>query len=225
MSSTDGKNKNVVTFSRVLIVVVLLAVTVFSFSCIKGKIGHKQEQNHLLETPLPDFSESPESELLVNLLMGGTLTDIQFEELEWASLTVKYWLFNPDRSYSPGRVITISDKETIKKLNRSFATESETAVWYATDPRLRLTLPNGQQWDMDMSHPNRISCSQTDNNKNACVVALKDTRFYEELREICFEHEKTITPNVVIDNIVLCNGGLGHDIMEIKKPYSPMENQ
>ena len=225
MSSEILKSKKTTWFLRSIPALLLCSFVVFLSSCIWNKPDSKQEQNDTLEPQKSDVTPpnqlSDLSSFDLSSLVVGTLNDIRFEQLEWTSLTVKYWLFNPDRSYSPGRVITISDRETIQKLNHSFATETVRAVSYATDPRFILTLTNGQQWDINMPHPNRISCSQTDNNMNACTIVLGDIQFYERLREICFEHEKTITPDVIIENIVLCNGGIRNDIIEKKVPYSP----
>ena len=219
MSSSTKKCSVFAQFLRITVVIILCATICLLYSCVTNRSDQKPEQSEVTETTIP-VSPKPNRMFNLDFLIVGTLNDIRFEELEWASLTVEYWLFNPDRSYSPGRVITISDKETIKELNHSFATKSVEAVSYATEPRLQLTLSNGQQWNIDLRHPNRIACCQTDNTKNACVIFLNDTLFYEKLRNICFEHEKTVTPDVIIDNIVLCNGGIRNDIIEMIVPYS-----
>ena len=222
MSSEILKSKKAAWFLKAICAIIFFVFIISLYSCNLNKSVLKQKQDDMveLETPQPNIPQ-PNRMFNLDFLIVGTLNDIRLEQLEWTSLTVKYWLFNPDKSYSPGRVITISDREAIQKLNYSFATKSVSAMSVANHPRFVLTLTNGQQWSIDMPHPNRIYCCQTDNNKNACVIILSNTQFYERLREICFEHEKTITPDAIIDNVVLCDGGIRNDIIENKVPYSP----
>jgi hypothetical protein len=226
MSSSIPKCNLLALFLKITVAVFFCVITLSLHSCAANRSGQNLEQNDVTENDVAETanSDSPKPNRMINLdfLIVGTLNDIRLEKLEWASLTVKYWLFNSDRSYSPGRVITISDMETIRELNHSFATKSVAASIMANQPRFVLTLTNGQQWSLDMSFPNWISCCQIDNTKNSCYITLSNTQFYEKLREICFEHEKTITPDVIIENIVLCNGGIGNEIIETKVPYSPL---
>ena len=151
---------------------------------------------------------------------GCLKSSYNIETQDWDSLKVGYWLVNPDNSYTL-REITITDRETIKDIQKLFSSKSVDGSYTANQPRLVLTLSDGTQWDIDMPQPNRLQVCQAKNKKISYSVKMNDANFSTKVREICLENEKTLSPNVVIDNIMLCNGGINNDIIETTKPYSP----
>lgn len=60
------------------------------------------------------------------------------------------------------------------------------------------------EWYLELASPDSCFFCKVTNTDRAYFVKTSSTAFYRLLKEICFENEKRIIPDIQIENIRIC---------------------
>ena len=128
-----------------------------------------------------------------------------FQKKDWVELEIHYSLIKSNHELV-GRTMTISG-DPLKLLNDSFHPKDIRGMSVGSSATSVLTMGNGERWLFEFGSPDRIYFCLKTNQSRSYVADMADKTVYDTLRKLCYEHEKTLTPDVRIENICMCIGG------------------
>jgi hypothetical protein len=129
----------------------------------------------------------------------GPLDHPHFEDKEWASLHVRYYIVHSkDRLEHRDIVLAGGELSALKKV---FVTKSSSGKSIPNPAHFWLVLKSGKQWGISMAGVNELSFCYREDNYYAYSVELTDTRFFEKLREYCWQDAVKTIPECKIENI------------------------
>lgn len=145
----------------------------------------------------------------------GPFNKPYFEKKNWSHLSVQYYI--KIQNGEVARTIAI-EGVCLDDLKQEFLTKSSRGVSVPNPGYLLLTLSNGETWKINFSIPQRLNFCRLDDNYYSYRVELRNINFYNKLREKCYNNELADIPDIKLENISICTGGLG-TIKEHTKPY------
>ena len=144
---------------------------------------------------------------VISLLASGDCP--RFEDEDWRSLHVMYSVVRDNHRFDH-HDMSLAGNE-LSELQKLFLTKTSIKTRHSPYPKnLRLELKNGDQWGIAIGAVNELFF----HDQNVTYrVELTDTRFYEKLREHCWEDVVRIIPECKIENVRVA----GHSLLVTKR--------
>ncbi|GHT32385.1 hypothetical protein FACS1894214_4240 [Planctomycetales bacterium] len=131
----------------------------------------------------------------------------KFEMKNWKELNIKYWVVtnttNAAKWEETERTLHISGTD-IDGLRKVFITKSSKGTAQGSVRPWVLKIDTNDEWCFELVSPDSLFFCNVSNVERAYFVKTSSTDFYEQLKEVCFQNEKRMTPDILIDNIRIC---------------------
>ena len=138
---------------------------------------------------------------------SGPIDSKKFERFVWNELEITYWVVTNTDDFKKWeeteRKLVINGSD-IEKLRKIFKTDTCKGSALGSVRPWNLHLDDGKQWYMELAGPNACFFCNMSNTDIAYFVKLKNTDFFQELKNLCYENEKFLTPDIDFDNIRIC---------------------
>ena len=150
-----------------------------------------------------------------------------FKAMKWQEVKVRYSVLVKGKSRRIPRTFTISDADVLSKLHNLLLINEVSPNNTGAGDQIRITMADGHIWRGGVTFEDQIRLCKSEDNYYSYILTLSDYRFYDALRQLCLEHEKTITPTARIENIIL-RGNLHDSAYEVlpssDEAVTPVEN-
>ena len=123
---------------------------------------------------------------------------------QWNQIDVTYWVFikeNPEQAIA--RTFTIEDPGLIDQLKTKLRVKKTDGLSIGTGNQLVLRGVNEDLWHGDIVFEDTIYMSLSSDGWRSYRFTLEDSRFYNELRDICALNERRFHPNATRDHVQL----------------------
>ncbi len=138
-----------------------------------------------------------------------------FAKMDWQSINVCYFV-RTDKT--PRKIekhhVEITDINVIANLKKDLNIIDEHGTSMASQGDTKLKLSDGTIWGIDFIFEDEIWITLQKNNYYAYTATLRNRDFYNELLDICLEHEKQTNPSATLRNMTLLDN-LDASCMEV----------
>ncbi len=145
-----------------------------------------------------------------NLGLAPQITNFEkFKTLQFEDLFIRY-TYTPKDFVKQEIRFAITDKETIKELQRLFEISSVEPYTLGVNGKIRFVAWNEKNewnmWDIVFEEKNKVTLGYNIRGRGqSCVANLRNTVFYEKLFELAWENHKKLFPQSRPEEICLFN--------------------